>query len=177
MAGRRDRILIVAAWTATLLSACNLAQATPPPSDPDPAATRQALVPMGEALKVRLNRDRDVLGLPALVPSQALDQAAGLRAEDMLVRDYLGPIGPGDPSVAAQDLMSAAGFSGQLGELVYEHDGALSVLTESTMGAWMASDAHRDVLLNTRFEYLGAGLVGDGAERWIVVLLLAEVGP
>lgn len=178
MARRQHYLLILAAWAATLLAACNLDQGNSSPgSDLDLAATRQALTPLGEALKVRLNRDRDVLGLPALVPSQALDQAAGLRAEDMLVRDYLGPVGPGDPSVAAQDLMSAAGYSGQLGELIYEHDGPLSELTETTMGTWMASDAHRDVLLNTRFQYMGAGLVGDGAGRWIVVLLFAEVGP
>lgn len=176
------RTAIVIAWSLLallLMSGCNQGRTpTLPAGDggTDTASVDAALQPIGESLKVRVNRDRDVLGLPALVASQALDEAAHLRAEDMLIRGYLGAIGPGDPSVAAQELMGAAGYAGQLGELVYEHVGQLSTLTESTVGAWMASDGHRKLLLDTRFQFLGAGMAG-GQEGWIVVVLFAEVGP
>jgi uncharacterized protein YkwD len=177
---RRTSLVVSATILAmVLLTGCNLERTSAPTargSEGDAASTQEALRPVGESLKVRVNRDRDVLGLPALIASQALDEAARLRAEDMLIRGYLGAIGPGDTSVAAQELMAVAGYSGQLGELVYEHLGPLSALTESTVGAWMASDAHRKLLLDTRFQFLGAGMAG-GSEAWIVVVLFAEVGP
>ena len=173
-----SRILIVVTATVlalAMVAGCNAA-APRGGSNLEAASTPEALGPVGESLKVRVNRDRDVLGLPALVASQALDEAARLRAEDMLIRGYLGAIGPGEESVAAQELMAVAGYSGQLGELVYEHPGPLSMLTESTVGAWMASEAHRKLLLDTRFRFLGAGLAGE-SEEWIVVMLFAEEGP
>lgn len=161
------------------LSGCNLPVPAPAiteePAD-DLAATRQALVPIAEALLVRVNHDRDVLGLPALVPSQALNQVAGLRVEDMLVRGYLGPVGPGDVSVAAQDLMAVAGYSGRLGETVYEHSGPLAGLVDAAAGAWVASEAHRKLLLDAGFQFTGIGILGDG-ERWIVAQVFAERGP
>jgi uncharacterized protein YkwD len=172
-------ILSLSVLAMSLMSGCNLGSTpalTAGDGGTDAASVEAALKPIGESLKVRVNRDRDVLGLPALTASQALDEAARLRAEDMLIRGYLGAIGPGDASVAAQELMAVAGYSGQLGELVYEHAGQLSTLTESTVGAWMASDAHRKLLLDTRFRFLGAGMAG-GQEEWIVVALFAEVGP
>lgn len=176
----RSAIVLTLTFLAMILmSGCNLGSPSASPAGgggTNAASVEAALQPIGEALKVRVNRDRDVLGLPALIASQALDEAARLRAEDMLIRGYLGAIGPGDASVAAQDLMAVGGYSGQLGELVYEHVGQLSTLTESTVGAWMASDAHRKLLLDTRFRFLGAGMAG-GQEDWIVVVLFAEVGP
>lgn len=145
-------------------------------ADVDLAATREALIPMAETLLVRINHDRDVLGLPAFTPSLALDQVAGLRAEDMLIRDYLGPVGPGYASAAAQDLMGAAGYRGRLGELTYEYVGPPESLVDTTVTAWMASEAHRALLLEAAYAYVGVGLIGDG-ERRIVALEFAEQGP
>ncbi len=140
------------------------------------AATRESLVLIAETLLVRINHDRDVLGLPAYTPSQALDEVAGLRAEDMLVRGYVGSMGPGDASIAAQDLMGAAGYRGRLGELIYEYAGQPQSLVDTTVTAWLASEAHRALLLDTAYTYVGAGLIGDG-ERWIVALEFAQQGP
>jgi uncharacterized protein YkwD len=168
------------AWILMLaLAGCNLRGADAVPGEApatDLAATRQSLTPIGEMLLVRINHDRDVLSLPALTPSQALDQVAGLRAEDMLARGYLGPTGPGDVSVPAQDLMTVAGYVGRLGELTYGHTGPLDSLVDATVGAWIASDAHRALLLDSRYHFIGVGMIGEG-ERWIVVLALAERGP
>jgi len=171
------RRLIVA--LSILLAGCNLRGVEAGPGGTpaaDLAATRQSLTPMGEMLLVRVNHDRDVLGLPALTPSQALDQVAGLRAEDMLARGYVGPNVPGDASVPAQDLMTVAGYVGRLGELTYEHIGPLDSLVDASVGAWIASDAHRALLLDTRYKFTGVGMVGEG-ERWIVALVFAEQGP
>jgi uncharacterized protein YkwD len=173
---RRAGIAVILALT---LSGCNLrgADATNGGSaDGDLAATGESVVAVGESLLVRINHDRDVLGLPALTPSQALNQVAGLRAEDMLIRGYVGPIGPGDVSVAAQDLMGAAGYRGRLGELIYEYVGPSKSLVDSTVTIWLASEAHRALLLETAYAYAGVGLIGDG-KRWIIALELAEQGP
>jgi uncharacterized protein YkwD len=117
-----------------------------------------------------------VLGLPAFTPSQALDEVAGLRAEDMLIRGYVGSVGPGDGSAAAQDLMGAAGYRGRLGELILEYVGQPESLVDTTVTTWMASEAHRALLLDTAYAYVGAALIGDG-ERWIVALEFAQQGP
>lgn len=161
------------------LASCNLQRAGPAATQQpsaDLVATRQALVPMADALLVRVNHDRDVLGLPALVPSQALEQVAALRVDDMLVRGYLGSVGPGEGSAAAQDLMAVAGFSGRLGETVYEHNGPLADLVDAVVGAWIASEAHRKLILDPRFQFTGIGILGAG-ERWIVAQVFAERGP
>jgi uncharacterized protein YkwD len=142
----------------------------------DLAATRESLAPLAATLLVRINHDRDVLGLPAFTPSQALNQVAGLRAEDMSIRGYLGPIGPGDASAAAQDMMGAAGYRGRLGELIYEYLGLPESLVDTTVTQWMASEAHRALLLEAAYAYVGVGLIGDG-ERWIVAVEFAEQGP
>lgn len=173
------RHFAIAGLLILALAGCNLpAGDVGPVAGPtnDLAATRQSLAPIGEMLLVRINHDRDVLGLPALTPSQALDQVAGLRAEDMLAREYVGPIGPGDASVPAQDLMAVAGYTGRLGELTYEHIGGLDALVEAAVAAWIASEAHRSLLLDTRYRYTGVGMIRDG-ERWIVALAFAEQGP
>ena len=162
-----------------VLAGCNLRGADDDPGGTpaaDLAATRQSLAPIGEMLLVRINHDRDVLGLPALTPSQALDQVAGLRADDMLSRGYVGATGPGDTSVPAQDLMAVAGYTGRLGELTYEHIGPLDSLVDACIGSWIASDPHRALLLETRYKYTGVGVIGEG-ERWIVALVFAEQGP
>ncbi len=92
----RHRRFILALTLA--LAGCNLRGADAGPGNEptdDLEATRQSLAPIGEILLVRVNHDRDVLGLPALTPSQALDMAAGLRAEDMLTRELPWPDRPG----------------------------------------------------------------------------------
>jgi len=167
-------LLVGLALAACNLNADDVGQRAAPTDEL--AATRQSLAPMGEILLVRVNHDRDVLGLPALTPSQALNQVAGLRAEDMFTRGYLGPIGPGDESVPAQDLMAVAGYKGRLGELTYEYLGPLDSLVDATLGAWIASDVHRVLLLDSGYQYTGAGVIGE-AERWIVVMAFAERGP
>jgi len=173
---RRTASLVALALT---LAACTLPQMDDSGSSPavgDLTATRESLLPLAETLLVRINHDRDVLGLPILTPSQALDQVAGLRAEDMLLRGYIGSIGPGDRSVAAQELMGAAGYRGRLGELIYGHAGPPESLVETTVTTWMVSEDHRALLLEAAYAYAGVGLIGDG-ERWIVALEFAEQGP
>jgi hypothetical protein len=96
------------------LAACNLntdnGGQRDAPTD-ELAATRQSLAPMGEILLVRVNHDRDVLGLPALTPSQALNQA---RLGPGHVHPQVPSAqSPGDESVPAQDLMAVAGYQGR----------------------------------------------------------------
>ena len=169
----------VALILALALSACNLRGGDVGAGGSvggDLAATREALLPMGESLLVRINHDRDVLGLPAFAPSQALNQVAGLRVEDMLVRGYVGPVGPGDASVAAQELIGAAGYRGRLGELIHGYHGAPEALVDRTVTTWLASEAHRALLLDPAYKYAGVGVIGGG-ERWIIAVELAEQGP
>jgi uncharacterized protein YkwD len=177
--GREVRRAAFLVALALAIAACNLSETDDSGSGSaagDLAATRESLAPLAETLLVRINHDRDVLGLPAFTPSQALVQVAGLRVEDMLVRGYLGSIGPGDATVAAQDLMGAAGYRGRLGELIYEYNGQPESLVDTTISHWMASEAHRDLLLEAAFEYVGVGLIGDG-KRWIIAAEFAEQGP
>jgi uncharacterized protein YkwD len=177
--GSEVRRAIVALVLVLALSACGLrggGAVAGGSGGGDLAATREALLPIGESLLARINHDRDVLGLPAFAPSQALNQVAGLRAEDMLVRGYVGPVGPGDASVAAQDLMEAAGYRGRLGELIYEYLGQPEALVDRTVTTWLASEAHRVLLLDAAYRYAGVGVIGSGG-RWIIALEFAEQGP
>jgi uncharacterized protein YkwD len=72
--------------------------------------------------------------------------------------------------------MGAAGYRGRLGELIYEYLGPPESLVDTTVTQWMSSEAHRALLLDTGYAFVGVGLLGDG-ERWIVVVEFAEQGP
>lgn len=118
------------------------------------------------------NQQRQSSGLPALKENLQLKQAALLKAQDMLERDYFSHYSPEGISpwywlrisdyrykIAGENL--AIGFSD----------------SEQVHQAWLVSPSHRTNLLNPNFQEIGIGVVrGDfqGKETTVVVQFLAS---
>ncbi len=109
-----------------------------------------------------LNDERAAGGVMELTQNPFLTEAAGDHAQDMVSNDYLSHTGlkgssPGDRAEAAGynwDFMAeniAAGFETETG----------------VMNGWMASEGHRDNILDPRAEDFGLGRVGD---TWVLML-------
>lgn len=139
-------------------------------------ARRTVLQPTATSLVERLNTERSALGVPVLKVSDALSEIAFLRAEDMTRRSYLASQDPQTGEALPLELMLRAGFGGSLAELVVVASPGLQDVSAAALAEWMASPAHRGVLLDPVYRYAGGGLMPDG-QAWRVVVLLAERAP
>jgi uncharacterized protein YkwD len=73
-------------------------------------------------------------------------------------------------------LLVAAGYGGAMAENLFASTESVGQLADAAMAAWMGSPAHRQVILDPRYRYLGVGLMGDGT-WWKVSQVFAERGP
>ncbi len=139
-------------------------------------ARQAVLQPTAASLVQRLNAERSALGVPVLEVSDALSEIAFLRAEDMARRGYLASQDPQTGEALPLELMLGAGFGGSLAEVVAVASPGLQDLSAAALAEWLASPAHRAVLLDPVYRYAGGGLMPDG-QAWKVVVLLAERAP
>lgn len=96
------------------------------------------------------NKERSSLGLPLLKESEKLREAARLKAEDMLAKDYFAHKNP--EGYLTQDWIKSAGYNFEnLGEnLAIGFSDSLDVHS-----AWMDSASHKGNILNTQFRNIG----------------------
>lgn len=152
------------------------ASPTLPASTADAELRRSVLLPIAEAIISRVNHDRALLGVPPLIAPPSLMEIAFLRAEDLAARAYLDSLGPGESNAAAWRLLVAAGYGGAMAENLFASTESVGQLADAAMAAWMGSPAHRQVILDPRYRYIGVGLMGDGT-WWKVSQVFAERGP
>lgn len=139
-------------------------------------ARRAILRPVADSLVERLNAERSAHGVPVLQISDTLTEIAFSRAEDMTVRGYLASHDPMTGQPLPLESMLDSGFGGRLAEVVAVVAPGLQDVSAITLGEWLASPAHRSVLLDPVYHYAGGGLMPDG-QAWKLVLLLAERAP
>ena len=131
------------------------AQPAPPPRDridDDFASRVLALV----------NAERTSRGIPALQTNSALVRSAQSYARTLLQLDVLGHDVNG---TSLSSRVAAAGYSGAapLGEVLWASTGYLP--PERTVADWMASPAHRQIILDTTYSLAGVGCVFSEGDR------------
>jgi hypothetical protein len=114
------------------------------------------------------NLERQMAGLEILEINQQLSEAARLKAEDMLKKQYfehVSPdgIGPADLVVRVDYQYLATGENLAMGN--FEND-------EKLVAAWMASQGHRENILNAKYTQIGIAVVQgiyEGKKTWMAV--------
>ena len=136
---------------ASLAAACSPMIGTPPGAPTTPAVLTQA------SILAAINGARKANGKPPLRYNTRLEAAARSQARLMASRDQLSH----NLGVTLRERVSAAGYDGAVGENVAGGHKTL----EAAIQGWLASPAHRDTLLSTRFEEFGLAVAHVDADR------------
>jgi uncharacterized protein YkwD len=107
-----------------------------------------------------LNAARAAAGRAPLRARPSLEEAATAHAADMVERRYFAHESPGGSNAA--DRARAAGYIGdadrwRIGEILIWTRGA-PLTANAAVDAWLASPAHRRILLQRRYEDVGVGI-------------------
>lgn len=113
-----------------------------------------------------VNRERALVGAPALQPDAQAERAAKAHVEDMAGRGYFDHVSP--EGWTPDDRLRMTGGSGY--SLVGENIAVGQRTAADVMAAWMASPGHRANLLDARFTHLGVG-VDEATFHWAKVLV------
>jgi uncharacterized protein YkwD len=124
------------------------------------------------AVVCELNVARAAAGRGPLAATPSLERAATAHATDMVARQYFAHTSPGGGTAATR--ARRAGYlrgmeRWSIGEVLMWSRGA-PLTAAAAVGAWLASPAHRDILLRRRYEDVGAGIapgapLGDPASQ------------
>ncbi|MBN9316864.1 MAG: CAP domain-containing protein [Devosia sp.] len=131
--------------TTTLLAACT--SVVPPAPGPGKTATTPPVQLTQGGILSAINNTRAANGKPPLRYNVKLEDAARSQANLMAAKDTLSH----DLGVTLRQRVTTAGYDGAVGENVA---GGQSSLDQAIAG-WLASPAHRDTLLSTKFQEFG----------------------
>lgn len=129
-----------------------------------------------EKIESVVNKEREDQGLPALTGLPILRAIAFYRANDMAVRDYLSHTDPEDGTALAEELLIQEGFTGKLGELIWQSQSPLEALPVQAIEEWIRDPAQKSLIDDPSFRFTGAGLIWDGS-NWNIVQVFAENSP
>lgn len=120
----------------------------------------------------RTNEERQRIGLPVLRESPKLEQAAYLKAQDMLQKGYFAHTSP--QGVTPWYWFRKAGYAYQYAG---ENLAAGFLESEELFDAWYESPSHRNNLLNPNYREIGIAVVKgnfQGAETTLVVQMFGS---
>jgi len=109
-----------------------------------------------------MNSERATAGLPPLQLDSALVMVARERSNDMVGKGYFGHVSPtGDTAftIMDRDGIPYAWAGENLARNNYPDDESVAV----AMRDWMASEGHRENILNVHYTAAGVGAAVDGA--------------
>lgn len=117
------------------------------------------------------NKEREEKGLAKVLENEALNNAARLKAENMLAENYWAHFAPSGKT--PWDFILGAGykftFAGEnLAKNFYN--------SEEVVAAWMASPTHRDNLLNANYQDIGIAVVEGVLNGQKTTLVVQEFG-
>jgi len=118
------------------------------------------------ALENFVNQTRQSIGLPVLVENERLNQAARLKAENMIQHQYFSHTSPG--GVPPWFWFSKAGYS-------YKYAGENLAVgffeSEEVYSAWLNSPTHKANIINPNYKEIGTAIMsGFGNNKAIVVV-------
>jgi thermitase len=145
------------------------ATSTPPPSiTPIAGPSVTPSINFVQQLEDLINQRRVGSGLPALGSDARLREAAQLHSEDMRTNGFCGHFGSDGSSPSTR--MRDSGYTRPYGETVAcGHPNPAAVVD-----AWMASDAHRDIIMCASCTQMGSGYASGGFYRHYWVLNLGR---
>lgn len=149
--------IVVAVFIATPASSSSSLNTTGIVDRAYASAVTVAPETFAQGILTRHNQARVAVGLAPLHRSPEADQAALARALDMAANNYLAhrnPQGIGPADVLAQYGVPSRLMGENIGRTNYPPDQVVNVLH----AAWMASEHHRDNVLDPRFERVGIGV-------------------
>jgi uncharacterized protein YkwD len=152
MSRLRSGLMILA--TTTLLAACS--SIVPPAPGPNSTAGAPMQLSQGTILAA-INGTRAANGKPPLRYNVSLEAAARSQANLMAAKDTLSH----DLGVTLRQRVTNAGYEGAVGENVA---GGQATLDQAIAG-WLASPAHRETLLSTKFQEFGLAVASVPANR------------
>ncbi len=134
----------------------------PPPPPSPPQAPVVSLVAFEADIFAGINAERVAVGLPALQLDPNLVMVARERSNDMAQKGYFAHVSPtGETAFTIMDRYGIPyAWAGEnLARNNYPDDESVAV----TMRDWMASQGHRDNILNPHYSTVGVGAAVDGA--------------
>lgn len=139
---------------------------TAPPGD---AMTDLELLMSKEVLEFT-NNERAAVGAASLAWSDEAAQVAYLHCADMRNRGYVAHVTP--EGLTPADRLWNAGVAYWIsGENIHYRSPPGG--SAAAVQAWMASEGHRENLLDARFTHIGVGMHNDGETSWWVQVLFA----
>jgi uncharacterized protein YkwD len=151
--------------------------AAPPAAPADPPAASCPTASMGGFgldLFNAINGERTSRGMPALAAHGCVVFVAQLRSNDMAANSYFSHTSP-DGSTAFS-LMDANGVPyGWAGENLARNNYPDNETVAVAIRDLMASQGHRDNILNPNFTHLGVAAVNDGTGMWYFTMVF--IGP
>lgn len=117
------------------------------------------------------NSERQKSGLSPLSENGALDQAAELKAQNMFQENYWAHFAPSGKT--PWDFISGAGY-----KFTYAGENLAKNFTsaEAVVAAWMASQTHKDNLLNSKYKDIGIAVVEGVLNGQKTILVVQEFG-
>jgi uncharacterized protein YkwD len=114
------------------------------------------------------NIERGKQSLPILKRSSVLDKSAEIKLNDMFVNQYFEHVSPSGSSVS--DVVNAVGYN----FLIVGENLALGNFAgdEKVVAAWMASEGHRENILDKRYTEIGVAVgygMYKGQKQWLAV--------
>lgn len=133
-------------------------------TEPAEADTWQA------AALLLINQERVARGLPPLTPNPTLEAVAARYACDMIAGDFFAHVDPATGGTLG-DRIAASGYDYQV---VGENLAAGQRTPREVVQDWMASDSHRENLLDQRFIEAGLSVRAGGRYGYYWVLELGR---
>jgi uncharacterized protein YkwD len=117
-----------------------------------------------------INSERTSAGMPALTAHGCLVYVGQLRSQDMASRGYFSHSSP--EGETAFSLMDANGVPyGWAGENLARNNYRSNETVGVAIRDLMASQGHRDNILNPNFTHLGVAAVDDGTGMWYFTMV------
>lgn len=142
------------------------------PNGVEPEAPGEPIAELADALLERMNRARQVAGLPALLRDTRLDEVAYARAEDLARENYFAHVGPDGASAFTE--LRARGIRYRLaGENLARNTFPREQTVDIAFEGLMASPGHRANILEPAFSRVGIAVLRV-EKTWLFVTVFVD---
>ncbi len=154
--------------SATSATPISVAPSEPRIVDPEPSS--ESLFAVEQEVFEAANAQRLLANRAAYTFDEALADIARAHAQDMVARDYFDHYTPEGIGVRART--EAKGLQlNWVGENIQRNTESIDQTAQTAIGWFMGSTAHRDNLLNERFNRVGVG-VAEGPPGWYTIVMV-----